>query len=784
MALTRTDYTPFQKHSIATSATTGSYSIPANSLVLVVVSGIGNIGVSAEDATNHTCVGSALSGSGASAGSGTRLGFTAAGVNWHYGHSVWLFKNDSGSSVSTTFTGAISANNMQQWDIAVHSWTGFDTTTPTAGWVTVSDTDGRGAVTLTLAATPTTSDDVLAFITDVNTTAPTSITPGTDMTQLAFITVNDAGMYASAYRSTPSTSTSVAWTQIGNGGGDEARLSAIIIKAASAGGISGTISASQALNTSAASGAVSVSGASAATQAKNAGASSGAVAISGSGAATQAPNASAASGTVGNGIAGTVASVQAPNIGAATGAVGIAGISGVGQAKNAMAAAGGVVISGTVAVTQSANAASAAGTVGSGGPNVIFKQDWLKKWQTGTTPASLQNGSDPLSASAGSALVALTAGWDNTRQIPTPGDDAGTFSIPSDGTTSAVLHPNSISQHFSVQANVAGGSHDISVPTIGAGDAGEVAVVIVEITNMPATLVVRDVKVAHNTSSTKTWGISSGSSVKAGDVVLTAGTYENSAGSVSGGLSNPSGYNQIYTNNDATLFIPTQFSWKLAEADGVQSVSFTTTDNAKTEDFAIILTLVPATGAGATGSVAATQAPNIAAAGGTVSIAGSASSSQAKNLQAASGSVAISGSMAAVQQLNVAAGIGSPIAVGSVAALQLPNSSQVVAASAVTGVAAAIQAPNTFSGSGTVSNPGTVAGQIASTQRANVASVNGGAVIAGTAAASQTINVAHAIGTVQDGDGFIYGNRRVCRVPSMQRVVHVPALRRAAHPTN
>ena len=229
-------------------------------------------------------------------------------------------------------------------------------------------------------------------------------------------------------------------------------------------------------------------------------------------------------------------------------------------------------------------------------PVVTVLQVWYKPWQSGLA-ASLTTGSNPCTVTAGATLVAGSAGWDATRQIPLLGDSAGSFTTPSDaGSVSSISHPNQMTVGISTQVNATGGSHTITCPTINDGSGGtngELEIWLVQVTNMPSTLKVRDATSNHNTRSTKTWSWTSDTTPVVGDLVFAMGTYENSAASVSGGLSNDSahGFTQIGINNDATSFIPTWFGYKIATAASTQTASLTTTDNSKTEDFGLMLVL-------------------------------------------------------------------------------------------------------------------------------------------------------------------------------------------------
>lgn len=253
-------------------------------------------------------------------------------------------------------------------------------------------------------------------------------------------------------------------------------------------------------------------------------------------------------------------------------------------------------------VAGDSNIVTSSFTTGSvGTPTITLKQYWLKPWLT-TVQASLQSpyNTTPLVATAGSTLLVVSAGWDGTRQIPLPTDTAGTFTLVSDGTTTALSHPNQMTIQVAAQANATGGNHTISVPAINDGtnngDQGELGVWIFEILNMPSTLTVRNVTVNHSTRTTKPWSGSTGSQPQIGDFVLAMSTYENTAASTTGGLSNPptGGWTALALNDDASTFIPTSIAYRIVSSAGVQTATWTCTDSAKSEDFEIMVTLVPA----------------------------------------------------------------------------------------------------------------------------------------------------------------------------------------------
>jgi hypothetical protein len=129
--------------------------------------------------------------------------------------------------------------------------------------------------------------------------------------------------------------------------------------------ISGTVAATEANDTLAASGSVIVTGTVAATESADTLAATGAVLVSGTLAATEENDTLAASGLVSSGVAGTVAATEANDTLAATGGVLIAGTLAATEENDTLAASGELVlpITGTVAATEENDVLAASGLV-------------------------------------------------------------------------------------------------------------------------------------------------------------------------------------------------------------------------------------------------------------------------------------------------------------------------------------------------------------------------------------------------------------------------------------
>lgn len=373
------------------------------------------------------------------------------------------------------------------------------------------------------------------------------------------------------------------------------------------------------------------------------------------------------------------------------------------------------------AALSGAGVASASGVGAFGAvPVVTLKQYWLKSWQTGTTPASLQSGSNPMTVTAGSTLVAVWAGWDNA-QIAAPVDGSGTFTTPANG---AQFNGGNITLAIAYQANASGGSHSITAPNIAIGNSGEIGVWIYEVTNMPATAVVRNCAGTHVVSASQSWSQSSDSSPQIGDLAFALTTYENSSGQTSAGLTDPpSGWTSRGVNQDATNFIPTQISSLIVSGAGAQTAAWSNADSHTTEHLSVMLTMQT------------TSATSVAFVGAGV---GAATGTAALTTRAAPAAAGVAGA-AGAGALTVAAalsGVGTAQAVGS--GSLGGGVAFVGAGAAAAGGAAALTTAAALAGAGSAQGPGlaalTVAAQLAGSGLA--AAVGSGSLSGGSAGIS------------------------------------------------
>lgn len=231
---------------------------------------------------------------------------------------------------------------------------------------------------------------------------------------------------------------------------------------------------------------------------------------------------------------------------------------------------------------------------------LTVKQEWVKLWQTGF-PGSLTSGSMNISVGAGSLLLALFTGWDGTRTIPMPTDNAGTFSPwSSQGNSTQQLLGISgvnVQQFIGLQPNAKGGTHTIQPPTIvdgSGGQNGEYTMFIVEVAGMPANVQVRDLVFTNTASTATTWSQASSTGVpQATDLVIAMTVYENSAAIANASLSDPpTGWTSIGANQDGTNNVPMEACYQILSSGGTQTATWTTADTNKTHHMTIMLTLL------------------------------------------------------------------------------------------------------------------------------------------------------------------------------------------------
>lgn len=459
-------------------------------------------------------------------------------------------------------------------------------------------------------------------------------------------------------------------------------------------------------------------------------------------------------------------------------------------------------------------AAAGSATLSALTPVITLKQYWLKNWQTGTTAATLQVGSNPMTVTAGSTLIAVWSGWEGGA-IAAPVISSGSFTTPTNGAQFDGVHLNLA---IAYQANAAGGSVTTTAPNVAAGNSGEVAVWIYEVTNMPATAVVRNCAGAHVSSSVQSWSQSSDSSPQVGDLVFAATMYENSVTLTNAGLTDPpSGWTSQGVNQDATNFVPTEICSRVVSSAGVQTASWSNADTHTTDHFTVMLTMQTSAQTGATfagagqalgaGSATLTAMAQLGGAGA-VSANGSAAFA-ARAAFSGGGSANAVGAIAMVAQAAFS-GAGSVVALGAssmAAKAALAGASTASAAGQATLTAGGAGA--NFGGAGVAAANGVVALNVSATFGGTGSTVVAGAATltitpvgasfsatayanasaaAALVARSQFVGsgTARALGSaaLTIPSPFAPGNLSVWLVPARRTVAHVPARQIVAQATD
>lgn len=225
MALTRTDVGVYEsKTGNGTAAfATGSFTPPANSLLVIAVGFISN-GLTGDIGTPT------IEGGG--------LTYTSRATA--FGLAAWamklaIFTAPVGASPSS-MTITVDDDNNQDifgWTVAVTAFTGYDTTTPVAGAVSSAGTNiGDGEEKQTLGATPAEADVSMLFIYLDSSTGPPKPTLAAGWTKIYDAKTAGEGGLATARREA-STSTEVKVTDVFGNVGSFAKgsLISLIVKA-------------------------------------------------------------------------------------------------------------------------------------------------------------------------------------------------------------------------------------------------------------------------------------------------------------------------------------------------------------------------------------------------------------------------------------------------------------------------------------------------------------------------------------------------------------------------
>lgn len=205
-----------------TAFTTSSFTPPANSLLVIVVYQL-------VDATGNI---------GQATISGGSLSYTFVGqarLETSWADRMNFFTAPVGASPSLMGITVDDDNNqtVSIWQVAVVAFEGYDTVTPTAGFVTSDTTNvGDGAETQTLAATPTASDITISAVnTQANSAVSASFATGWSVI-FGWGTANYSWLTVATRPNSASASVECTDTRPGTGTFYYASMMSLIIKAA------------------------------------------------------------------------------------------------------------------------------------------------------------------------------------------------------------------------------------------------------------------------------------------------------------------------------------------------------------------------------------------------------------------------------------------------------------------------------------------------------------------------------------------------------------------------
>jgi hypothetical protein len=208
--------------------TTGSFTPPANSILVAIVHAVGDGG--AEDIDTNITIADSLTHTWTSRALGN--------IDSGWAAIARIYTAPNTPTTAFTITVDCGADNIHDYVVTVAAIESYDTGSPTGATASSNnDTTVDGSDTITLSATPASDSFVIAAISHVPTSGITGITHGTGWTELADNAVADWLGAQSQYR-TGSTSTTVTWDDVyvGAGSGFRTCLCAVEIKAAAGGG--------------------------------------------------------------------------------------------------------------------------------------------------------------------------------------------------------------------------------------------------------------------------------------------------------------------------------------------------------------------------------------------------------------------------------------------------------------------------------------------------------------------------------------------------------------------
>lgn len=207
---------------------TGSFTPPANSLLVVFVSMMGN-GTSGDLGTPT------ISGGGLTF---TLRGSARSDVSWSRRVNVFTAPVGASPSSMTVTVDDNDNHNIFTYGVAAIAYTDYNTGAPVAGWVDSGTGDiGDGANTLTLSATPTTNDESVIVTSADAATAPNNPTMAAGWTKIYDVAVPDGGASLVVATRASSISTTASITDVYTAAGTfyNASMVAFIVSAAASG---------------------------------------------------------------------------------------------------------------------------------------------------------------------------------------------------------------------------------------------------------------------------------------------------------------------------------------------------------------------------------------------------------------------------------------------------------------------------------------------------------------------------------------------------------------------
>jgi hypothetical protein len=227
MALSRTDYsttTAYDRGASTAAVNTASFTPPNNSL-LVIVAGL----IADNDAAVRPTSLTITDDLGAHLTYTVRV-TTGNPAQWGYGARIWTAPVTTGASMQIQIgSGAAQANAIY---IRRFAYTGYDTVTPTGATATGTDANGTGAASITLSGTPASTSEVIGVLSGVVVSGSATVTEGSGWTEVDE-SLDTGWGYFEVQTRTGSTSTTVAWAEVGNAANPlEAMLAALEIRAA------------------------------------------------------------------------------------------------------------------------------------------------------------------------------------------------------------------------------------------------------------------------------------------------------------------------------------------------------------------------------------------------------------------------------------------------------------------------------------------------------------------------------------------------------------------------